>query len=193
MALRYEIRISGTGGQGVILAAIILAEAATLKARSQKVVQTVHYGPQVRGGLSNAELVISDEEIDYPLPMGLDLLIPFTQQAMEESAHLMKQSGIIIHDSALVPKAWEGWLADIPLTQLAESTTGKRQMTNIVALGAVSALCPHVDSKSMSAALKARAPEGIADTFLKAASAGRKAAQRIKEHMVFEEIPSLED
>jgi 2-oxoglutarate ferredoxin oxidoreductase subunit gamma len=193
MAFRYEVRISGTGGQGIILAAIILAEAATLKGRGQKIVQTVHYGPQVRGGLSNAELVISDEEIDYPLPLGLDLLIPFTQQAMEESAHLMKQRGIIIHDPSLVPKAWQGWLADIPLTQLAQNTTGKKQMANIVALGAVSVLCPHVDPKVIAAALKARAPEGIAETFLKASSAGRKAARSIKEQMYFEEIASLED
>lgn len=193
MSLRYEICLSGTGGQGIILAAIILAEAVNLKSKDNKVVQTVHYGPQVRGGLSNAALVISDEEIDYPLPMALDLLIPFSQQAMEENAPLMKQKGIIIHDPALVPQSREGWLADIPMTQLAENKTGRRQMANIVALGAVSILCPYVDKKSMDTALQARAPEGMAETFLEAASVGREAARTIRKHIYLGETPLAED
>ena len=62
MTERYEIRISGTGGQGVVLAGIILAEAVGCWQEGRHVVQTVSYGPQVRGGLSSAELVISQEE-----------------------------------------------------------------------------------------------------------------------------------
>ncbi|MEK7871409.1 MAG: 2-oxoacid:acceptor oxidoreductase family protein, partial [Nitrospirota bacterium] len=65
MAFRYEIRLSGSGGQGLILAGIILAEAAGIYDKKY-VVQTQSYGPEARGGVSKSEIVISDEEIDYP-------------------------------------------------------------------------------------------------------------------------------
>ena len=193
MGLRYEIRLSGTGGQGLVLAAIILAEAAAHSGKGQRVAQTVHYGPQVRGGLSEAEVVISDEEIDYPLPIRLDLLVPFSQEAADHGADQMKPGGIIIRDPELVPSQPEGWVADIPLTRLALETTGRSQMANIAALGAVSALCPLVTSKAMTAALKGRTAEDLVPAFLKAAEAGRKAAGKVREKIHFEEAPSVGD
>lgn len=193
MSQRYEVRISGTGGQGVVLAAIIMAEAAAAGRKGQKVVQTVHYGPQVRGGLSNAELVISNKDIDYPLPIGLDLVIPFTEQAMDESAPLMKENCVIIYDPALVPKVREGWAAPIPLTQLAIDTTGRKQMANIVSLGAALVFCPHLNAAGFTFALQARAPQGLAEAFSKAAAVGEKAARKIKGHLRFAATPSPED
>jgi len=193
MSQRYEVRFSGRGGQGVVLAAIVMAEAAAASKKGQKVVQTVHYGPQVRGGLSNAELIISNEDIDYPLPMGLDLLIPFTEQSMEESAQSMKETGIILYDPLLVAKVRQGWAAPILMTDLAIDTTGRKQMANIVALGAASVFCPYLNQAGVTFALKARAPEGLGEAFSKAAAAGEKAARKIKGHLHFEATPSPED
>jgi len=190
---RYEVRLSGTGGQGVILGGIILAEAAGRWDRELYVVQTVSYGPQVRGGLSSAEVVISREEIDYPKPIGLDLLVPFTQEAANVGAGLMKKGGIILQDPELFQQAPESWVAAIPLTALAQKAVGQARMANIVALGAIAVLCPYVDPDSMKAALKERAPEGMADKFLRAMEAGQVEAERIREKIWFEEAPSAED
>jgi 2-oxoglutarate ferredoxin oxidoreductase subunit gamma len=192
MATRYEVRFSGTGGQGVVLAGIMLAEAAGLFG-GRHVVQTVSYGPQVRGGNSNAELVISEETIDYPKPLGLDLLVPFTQQGCDEGVGFMKPRGVILLDPALVHQVPEGWVASIPLTRLALDATGRAQMANIVVLGAIAALFPFVDAPSMAAAVRERAPAGLEEPFLKALEAGRQAAEQVREKIAYEQAPSPED
>ena len=128
-------------------------------------------------------MVIDDEEIDYPKPLGLDLLIPFTQEAAKESAEFMKPEGIILQDPTLVQHAAMGLVADIPLTTLAIEATGRAQMANIVALGAVSVLTDVLRPQALNAALKERAPVGLEKKFLKAAQAGRKAAEKIKEKL----------
>ncbi len=192
MATRYEVRFSGSGGQGVVLAGIILAEAAGLKG-GLHVVQTVSYGPQVRGGNSDAELVLSDAEIDYPKPMGLDLLIPFTQQGCDEGVALMKPRGIVVLDPQLVDQRPEGWVAIVPLTRLAVEATGRSQMANMVALGAVAALSPVVDLASVEAAVRERAPQGLEKSFLLAVAAGHEAARKAHGQIVYEKLPSPED
>jgi 2-oxoglutarate ferredoxin oxidoreductase subunit gamma len=184
--------MSGTGGQGVVLAGIILAEAATLKP-GWRVVQTVSYGPQVRGGMSSAEVVISDQEIDYPRPIMLDVLVPFTQEACDEGMAMMKPKGIIVLDPALVDHAPEGWVATIPVSRLAQEATGRAQMANIVALGAISVLSFPLDYASLEAAVKSRAPHGLEDAFLKALHAGRDYAEKTRGEIVYEEAPSPED
>ena len=74
MSYRYEIRLSGEGGQGIVLAGVILAEAAAIY-DGKNATQTQVYGPESRGGASKAEVIISDEEIDYPKAMSVDLLL----------------------------------------------------------------------------------------------------------------------
>jgi 2-oxoglutarate ferredoxin oxidoreductase subunit gamma len=189
---RYEVRFSGTGGQGVVLAGIILAEAASLQA-DQHVVQTVSYGPQVRGGLSSAEVVISGEEIDHPVPLGLDLLIPFTQEACDEGVTLMKPEGVILVDPDLVGQTPEGWVGAIPLSQLAQDATGRFQMVNIVALGAISALASCVTIEGMERATMERVPQGLEKAFSLALEVGFGAAEKIKGRITYERIPTPED
>lgn len=192
MGFRVEIRFSGTGGRGVVLAGIILAEAAS-RSKRHHVVQTVSYGPQVRGGMSRAEVVISDEEIDYPGALGLDLFVPFTSEACEEGVRLMKPGGVILVDPDLVPEAPAGWVAPLPLTRLAVQATGQAQMANIVALGAVTVLTSLVELPQMKAAVRDRAPEGLAEAFGRALQAGRKSARDIQGRITLEEEPSAED
>jgi len=176
----------------VVLAGIILAEAAGLHG-GQYVVQTVSYGPQVRGGMSSAEVVISERPIDYPKPIRLDLLVPFTQEACHQAAGLMKEDGIILLDPDLVSETPEGWVASVPLTRLAVEATGRVQMANIVALGAISRLCPLVDEASMLDAAKGRAPKGLFEAFERALEAGGRFAEEIRGKIPFEKAPTPED
>ena len=111
---RYEIRLSGSGGQGLVLAGIILAEAAGIY-EGKNVVQTVSYGPAARGGTSRADVVISDQEIDYPKAMGVDILLAMTQMASDESISDLKPSGVLVVDSQLVGQVTYPRLAKNPL------------------------------------------------------------------------------
>jgi len=191
-AERYEVRFSGTGGQGVVLAGMILAEAAGLFG-GRHVVQTVSYGPQVRGGNSNAEVVISEEEIDHPKPIALDLLVPFTQQGCDEGAKLLKPKGIVLLDPEMVSQMPQGWIAPLPLKRIAFEATGKGQMANIVSLGAIAVLCPHVTIEAMRMAVRERAPRGLEEIFLKALDAGYNMADSLRDKITFREAPSPED
>ncbi|RKY44545.1 MAG: 2-oxoacid:ferredoxin oxidoreductase subunit gamma, partial [Candidatus Neomarinimicrobiota bacterium] len=82
MSFRYELRLSGSGGQGLILIGKILAEAAAIY-DGKNATQSQSYGPEARGGASRSEVIISDGEIDYPKAMKLDLLLALTQEACD--------------------------------------------------------------------------------------------------------------
>ncbi len=197
MSDRYEIRLSGSGGQGLVLAGIILAEAAGIYG-GKNVVQTVSYGPAARGGTSRADVVISDEEIDYPKAMGLDVLLAMTQMASDESSSDLKPSGILVVDSNLVSQVDYPRVVKIPFTQIAKEKCGREQMANIVALGALSRLIPAiptggsvVSEDSMQAAVMARIPKGTEKLNKLAFEEGVKAAEEIQKTMVLAE-PAVE-
>jgi len=190
---RYEIRLSGTGGQGLVLAGIILAEAAGIY-EGKYVVQTVSYGPAARGGTSRADVVISESEIDYPKAMGLDLLLAMNQMACDESAPELKPAGVLVVDSLLVTQVTNPRVVKIPFTQIAREKCGREQMANIVALGALSRLIPALPAgagvlsgESMEAAVMARVPQGTEELNKLAFEEGIKAAQEIQKTLIFEE------
>src|SRR5512137_3187072 len=93
MMERYEIRLSGSGGQGLIVAGIILAESAGVY-DGRFVCQTQSYGPEARGGASKAEVVISDEAIDYPKAIKPDLLLAMNQKSCDVYSFDLNLSGI---------------------------------------------------------------------------------------------------
>jgi len=190
---RFEIRLSGTGGQGLVLAGIILAEAAGLY-EGKYVVQTVSYGPAARGGTSRADIVISEGEIDYPKAMGLDLLLAMTQMACDESASELKPKGVLVVDSQLVTQVVNPRVVKIPFTQIAKEKCGREQMANIVALGALSQFIPSmpagaglVSQKSMEIAVMSRIPSGTEKLNKLAFEEGVKAAAEIQKSLIFEE------
>lgn len=132
---RYEVCISGSGGQGIILAGIILARTALLEGKNAT--QTQSYGPESRGGASRCEVVISQGEIDYPKVMGIDLLLALTQEALTKQLPNVKPNGVVIYDSVYVknpPKNLIRPLA-VPFTQLAISEFQNVLVANIIALG----------------------------------------------------------
>lgn len=196
---RYEIRLSGSGGQGLVLAGIILAEAAGIY-EGKNVVQTVTYGPAARGGTSRADVVVSDTEIDYPKAMGLDILLAMNQMAADESVSDLKPVGVLVVDSKLVTQVTYPRVVKIPFTQIAREKCGREQMANIVALGTLSQLIPVippgagvVSPESMKAAVLDRIPKGTEKLNQLAFEEGVKAAVEIQKSLVFIEPPEDHD
>lgn len=177
MSFRYDIRLSGSGGQGLILMGIILAEAVGIY-EGKFVAQTQSYGPEARGGSSKAEVVISDAPIDYPKAMKLDLLLCLTQKACDEYYMDLKTEGMLIVDSTLVTQVPLPGAIRIPFTKIAREKLGREMVANIVALGAISKLTTIVPVKSLERALLARVPKGTEKLNQDALKAGVNAAKR---------------
>jgi 2-oxoglutarate ferredoxin oxidoreductase subunit gamma len=177
MAERFEIRLAGSGGQGLILAGVILAEAAGIHG-GKFVAQTQSYGPEARGGASKSEVVISDAEIDYPKAIKPDILLCMSQQACETYIFDLKPGGTLIVDEGLVHHLPTTRVVSIPFTKIARQELGKEMLANIVALGALAALTKAVSLKGLGAAVLARVPRGTEEMNKKALAAGVAAAKK---------------
>ncbi len=192
MVFRYDMRLSGSGGQGIILMGIILAEAIGIY-DGKFVAQTQSYGPEARGGSSKAEVVMSDVEIDYPKAMQLDLLVAMTQKSCDDYYMDLKPDGTLIVDSTFVrqipvPRAYQ-----IPFTRIAREQLKREMAANIVALGAIARLTTAVSPGAIEKAVLARVPKGTEKLNRDALQAGMKAAQKVKK-LTFPEAPSeIED
>ena len=188
MGFRYEIRLSGSGGQGLILMGIILAEAIGIY-DGKYVAQTQSYGPEARGGSSKSEVIVSDEEIDYPKAMRLDLLLAMNQKSCDEFYADLKPEGLLIVDSTFVtqiptPKAFQ-----IPFTRIAREKFNRDVVANIVALGALSQFTPILSAKATESAVLARVPKGTEKLNRDALRAGMNAAKRAKKAWTKLEVP----
>lgn len=175
---RYEVRLSGSGGQGLILAGKILAEAAVIYDQ-HNAVQTQSYGPEARGGASKAEVVISDGEIDYPKAMNLDLLLSLTQESCTKYSCDLKKGGILIIDSKTVTDIPEGdyKLYTAPISDIAAVKVGKAVVTNIVALGILTKIAGVVSEEAVRKAILAKVPRGTEELNMKAFDEGLKAGE----------------
>ena len=188
MGSRYEIRLSGSGGQGLILMGIILAEAIGVY-DGKFVAQTQSYGPEARGGSSKSEVIVSDEEIDYPKAIKLDLLLAMNQKSCDEFFPDLKPEGILIVDSTFItqiptPKAFQ-----IPFTRIAREKFKREVVANIIALGALSQLTPIVSPKAIESAVLAKVPKGTEKLNRDALRAGMNAAKRAKKAWMESEVP----
>lgn len=194
MTQRFEVRLSGSGGQGLIMAGIILAEAASIF-DGKFVCQTQSYGPEARGGASKAEVVISEEEIDYPKAIKPDLLLAMNQKSCDSYFFDLKPSGTLVVDSTLVKQLPTTRAIAIPFTHIARAELGKEMVANIVALGALTRLTGIVSLKSLEAAVMNRIPRGTEELNKKALQAGIEAAKQVLEEkedrIAFD--PSMED
>lgn len=99
--MRKEIRFSGSGGQGVILASVILGTAAALY-ENKHAVQSQSYGPEARGGASKADVIISDEPVKYPKARNIDFMLCLTQKAADKYLPDLKEGGLVLIDSDYV-------------------------------------------------------------------------------------------
>ncbi len=180
MAERTEIRLAGEGGQGMILAGIILAEAASIYDGKQAI-QTQSYGPEARGGASKSEVVIADGEIDHPEVLAADALVALSQEAFTKYAPGVKPGGLLIVDSDKVSNP-PGSAILIPISRLAFEATGKAITANTVALGVLVGLTGVVSAGALEKAVTARAPRGTEDMNRRALEAGFEAARQVPGH-----------
>jgi len=175
MAERQEIRLAGSGGQGLILAGVILAEAVGIH-EGKFVAQTQSYGPEARGGASKSEVVISDQEIDYPKAVKPDILLVMNQTACDLYIFDVKPGGTLIVDSSLVHHLPTSLAVALPFTKIAREL-GHEMMANVVALGALATLTGVVSLSNLEASLLARVPPGTKKLNKQALQAGAKAAK----------------
>ncbi len=170
--MRIELRLSGTGGQGLITAGIILAEAALLDGKLA--VQSQSYGPEARGGSSKAEVIISDQAIHFSKVTKPDILLAMSQEAMNKYSGDLGPDSVIVTDSLFVSKipAHEGKVYELPITHTAKSELGRALFSNIVALGALYKLTKVVSYEALEKAVLNRVPKGTEEKNKKALAAG---------------------
>ena len=174
MAPRTEIRLAGEGGQGMILAGIILAEAASIY-DMKMAVQTQSYGPEARGGASKSEVVIAAGEIDHPEVLAADVVVTLSQEAYDKYAASVKPGGLLIVDAEKVSRNPIANAIRIPISRLAFEATGKTITANTVALGVLVGLTGVVSRQAIEKAVTARAPRGTEEMNRKALEAGFRA------------------
>lgn len=173
MSKRYEIRFSGAGGQGLITAGIILAEAASI-VEGKHAVQSQSYGPEARGGASKSEVIISDGPIDYPKATIVDACLAMTQEAADKYANGIKPGGVLLLDSDFVKNEPKGdfKVYKMPIVRTAKDEVGREIVANVVALGAMIALTDAVSREAGEKAVLSRVPEAFLELNKKAYSLG---------------------
>ncbi len=158
---RRETRIAGFGGQGVITAGYVLANAAAIH-DGQYALMTQSYGPEARGGSCKSDIITSDEPIDYPKITRPDCLVAMSIDAFTTYAGSVSEGGVIIYEDSLVAipeksmdpdKSYHG----IPAMATANEL-GNRLAANMVMLGAVQALTGIVKAEALAASIEDRFP-----------------------------------
>jgi 2-oxoglutarate ferredoxin oxidoreductase subunit gamma len=185
MKERLEICLSGSGGQGLILAGIILAEAAGIY-DGKEAVQTQSYGPEARGGASRSEVVISNDTIDYPKVIKSDILLALTQTACDKYVKNMNKDGILLVDSTFVKE-----IPDIskkvylfPITETAQKKFNTKLVTNIISLGIIVGLTDMVSQEAIQKAVCSKVPIKAKEVNEKALLLGFDIAKDLKKQAV---------
>lgn len=166
-----RIRFAGTGGQGVAVAALLLAEAAVRAGRNATHSQS--YGPESRGGASRADVIVSDGEIVYPIASELDALVALAPTAREKHVRDLRPAGLLVVDAGALGDADElhdTWC--LPIAETARACVGSGPGANLVALGALVRISGVVPLAAVESAIRARPPGGSLERALVALRAG---------------------
>ncbi|AHF80047.1 2-oxoacid:ferredoxin oxidoreductase subunit gamma [Thermococcus paralvinellae] len=163
-----QIRLAGIGGQGVVLAGVILGEAAAIEGLN--VVQTQDYSSASRGGHSVADVIISRDPIYDIIVTKADVLVALAQLGYDTTKDSLKEDGLLIIDTDLVKPDRE--FIGAPFTRIAEETTGIALTVNMVALGYLVAKTGIVKNESVEEAIRRRVPKGTEEINLKAFRVG---------------------
>ncbi len=170
---RIETRFAGFGGQGILFAGITLGRAACLYA-GKHATQTQSYGTEARGGASRCDVVIDDNEVDYPGVTNPDIFVAFSQEAYDKLATGIRPGGKLFYDPALVsPKPMEGVrVKAVPATKTALEELGDRVVGNVVMLGAVVADTGVIDLETLKRCMRETTPARRLEMNLKALDRG---------------------
>lgn len=176
MSDQVQVRLSGAGGQGLITAGVILAEAAMLDGRN--VVQTQTYGPEARLGSSKAEVIISSGVIAYPEVVVPDVLLCMSIEAAKKYAAKAQAGTLVILDSTCIGSDVQcgGRVVRLPITQTAIET-GTKVVANTVALSVMNTLGSLVSQDSLRQAVSARVPSRFRELNERALAAGEELAK----------------
>lgn len=175
---RQEIRFAGFGGQGLLLAGILLGKTAALYAGKQAA-QTQSYGTEARGGASQCNVVIDDREITYVGVVSPDIFVVMSQEAYEKLVGEVKQGGLVFYDADLVKTKENPALRQVPIPSTsAAKGLGRQMVANVVMLGAMVEGTQIVAPDLAKACLKESVPAGTEELNLKAFDLGRSFIKR---------------
>ncbi len=174
--MRKEIKISGFGGQGVVLAGYIMGKCLSLH-EGLEAVMTQSYGPEARGGASSANLVVSDKPIDYPFVQQADILVALSQEAYTKFRPQAAPDAVVLIDEDLVHPDEDDQTLGIPATRLAEEL-GRRIVANVVMLGFVTAATGLAKRESMEETIKSSVKEKTIPLNMQAFETGYQYAQQ---------------
>lgn len=178
---RQELRLTGSGGQGLILAGIILAEAALHD--DMNVVQSQSYGPEARGGASKAEVIISKDDINYPKVDDCDIMLTLTQDAYNKYIKSLKPNGVLILDTSVMDEVERNDITvyKVPILDTATNIFKHPMVANIIALGSIYELTKVVSKESLEMAVLDRVPPGTRQLNKKALEEGFNLIKNHKE------------
>ncbi|MFO7972461.1 MAG: 2-oxoacid:acceptor oxidoreductase family protein [Desulfobacterales bacterium] len=177
---KCRLVFSGSGGQGVITAAIILAEAAVLY-ENLNAVQSQVYGPAARGGATRSDIIISDSEIHYPKVIQPNVLVCLTQEAYNKFYPIIRPGGLLITDTRYVKiqRKVDAQQKELSIYRTVMEHIGKPIVFNICMLGAVTRMTEVVKSESIMKVLTDRIPSGFLEMNRKALDLGMKLAEDV--------------
>ena len=160
MSNRYEMRFAGSGGQGVILASVILAEAGVISGINA--VQSQAYGPEARGGVSKAETILSKEYIWYSKVTRPNFLLALTQASLDKYSRELAEQAVVMMDDSLSLPEWldPSHVISVPILRTAGEKVGKAFTANIVAVGAINKALSLFDQASLLEGVKRHIPAG---------------------------------
>ena len=177
---KMELRLAGSGGQGVILATVILAEAAVIAGKNTA--QSQSYGPAARGGSCKAEVIVSDERIGFTKVQHPSFLMALTQKSLDQYGQgLPKDCLVLADDSLTIPVCLvENRVVKLPILRTAAEKVGKAFTANIVAVAAVNRLLGLVDDEHLKEAVFMHIPKGTEAINGKALEEGFRLADSVK-------------
>jgi len=176
---RTEVRVTGYGGQGVVLISTVIGRAWAVHAgKHAAMIQS--FGPEARGSACSASLAMSEREVLYPYVRHPDVLVAMSSEGYELYKDELKDDGVLIYESNLVhPTVRAGQRAHgIPSTRIAESL-GRVLVQNVVMLGFFSAITKLVPMEAMREALRHSVPAGTEELNMKAFEKGREYAEEL--------------
>ena len=179
---RCRLVFSGSGGQGVITAAIILAEAAVLY-ENLNAVQSQSYGAEARGGSTRTDVIISETTIHYPKVIQPNVLVCLTQEAYNKYYPIIRPGGLLISDSRYVKieRKVDARQKEMPIYQTVMDKIGKPIVFNICMLGALIRITELLQTESVMQVLEKRIPPDFLDMNRKALELGMDLAEQFKD------------
>ena len=174
---RMELRLAGSGGQGVILASVILAEAAVIAGKYTA--QSQSYGPEARGGACRAETLISDTPIGFTKVQDPTFLMTLTEASYQKYAKDLPEGCMLLADESVSSASERSGAVILPILRTAKEKVGKAQCANIVAVGCINEMLHIVDRESLAKAVAMHVPSGTEKINLTALSEGEKLMQGV--------------